>query len=306
MKARTALYPLAAAALAIGPGVLLSPVTAAPPPAGTSNSIVDIAAGAGRFNTLVAALGATGLDQVLAGEGPFTVFAPTDAAFAKLPPGTVETLLLPENQDLLASILLYHVVPGTVTAAEVVTLDFAQTVNGQRVDINLIGGEVLIDRAKLLAADIFADNGVIHVIDSVLLPVTTDLPETLASFQRFNTLLAAVGAAELAEVLGSPGPFTIFAPTDDAFDLLPEGTLESLLLPENKDLLTNILLYHVVAGRVYSDEVLAAGQLQTLQGSDIVFGVRSEQAFANDAALLALDNEASNGVFHVIDQVLIP
>jgi uncharacterized surface protein with fasciclin (FAS1) repeats len=135
-----------------------------------SKDIVDTAVAAGQFQTLAAALGAADLVETLKGEGPFTVFAPTDEAFAKLPEGTVESLLKPENRDQLIAILTYHVVPGKVLAADVVELSKAQTVNGQEVSIKVADGGVYINNAAVVATDIAASNGVIHVIDTVILP----------------------------------------------------------------------------------------------------------------------------------------
>lgn len=132
--------------------------------------IVATAVGAGQFKTLAAALTQADLVATLQGPGPFTVFAPTDAAFAKLPAGTVESLLKPENKAKLTQILTYHVVPGTVTAAEVVKLREAKTVNGQPLQVRVSGGSVSINDAKVTATDIAASNGVIHVIDTVILP----------------------------------------------------------------------------------------------------------------------------------------
>ena len=132
--------------------------------------IVATAVGAGQFNTLAAALTAAGLVETLQGEGPFTVFAPTDEAFAKLPEGTVEELLKPENRDQLTAILTYHVVAGKVYAADVVKLTAATTVNGSDVTIAATDAGVTIDAANVIATDIAASNGVIHVIDSVILP----------------------------------------------------------------------------------------------------------------------------------------
>lgn len=132
--------------------------------------IVDTAVSAGSFETLVAAVEAAGLVETLKGEGPFTVFAPTDDAFAALPDGTVESLLLEENRDQLVAILTYHVVPGQVTAADVVGLDTAETVQGDTIDITVDGGTVMVDGATVVQADVMADNGVIHVIDQVIMP----------------------------------------------------------------------------------------------------------------------------------------
>ncbi len=132
--------------------------------------IVDTAVKAGSFNTLVAAIEAAGLAETLKGEGPFTVFAPTDDAFAKLPAGTLDDLLKPENKDKLAAILTYHVVSGKVMAKDVMTLKEAKTVNGQSVMITMEADTVMIDDAKVVNADIECTNGVIHVIDTVILP----------------------------------------------------------------------------------------------------------------------------------------
>jgi len=132
--------------------------------------IVDTAVAAGDFTTLAAALQAGGLIDTLKSDGPFTVFAPTDAAFAKLPAGTVESLLLPENKDQLVAILTYHVVAGKVSAADVVTLTSAKTVNGASVNIRVEDGTVFINESQVVAADVWASNGVIHVVDTVILP----------------------------------------------------------------------------------------------------------------------------------------
>lgn len=136
----------------------------------TKMNIVDTAVAAGNFKTLTAALTAAGLVETVSGAGPFTVFAPTDAAFAKLPAGTVESLLKPENKGQLTAILTYHVVPGKVMAADVVKLSEAKTVNGKMLDVKVHGGNVMINDAQVTATDIAASNGVIHVIDSVVLP----------------------------------------------------------------------------------------------------------------------------------------
>lgn len=151
---------LAALGLVVG----TAPVRAA------DQDIVDTAVAAGQFKTLAAALGAAGLVGTLKGTGPFTVFAPTDAAFAKLPAGTVETLLKPENKEQLTAILTYHVVPGKVTAADVTKAKDAKTVNGKTLGISVKGEAVMVNEARVTATDIAASNGVIHVVDTVILP----------------------------------------------------------------------------------------------------------------------------------------
>ncbi len=274
--------------------------------AGEKKDIVDTAVAAGQFKTLAAALQAADLVDALKGKGPFTVFAPTDDAFAKLPKGTVEGLLKPEAKGALTGILTYHVVAGSVEAADVVKLSNATTLNGQRVDIAVKDGGVLVDGAKVVATDIQCSNGVIHVIDSVILPAADNIPATAMKAGTFKTLVAAAKAAGLVDALSGDKPLTVFAPTDEAFAQLPEGTVENLLKPENVDQLKQILLYNVVEGRVYSDQALKLKKAATLSGSTLKISASEKGAFINKSKLTALDIDASNGVIHVIDTVLLP
>ncbi|MEM6363543.1 MAG: fasciclin domain-containing protein [Planctomycetota bacterium] len=267
--------------------------------------IVDTAVSAGSFNTLAAALGAADLVETLKGPGPFTVFAPTDEAFGKLPAGVVDSLLKPENKAKLTGVLTYHVVSGTVKAEQVVGLSGATTVNGQRVEISAQDG-VTVDNAQVVQTDIICDNGVIHVIDAVLLPADKNLAETAQATPGFGTLVAAAQAAGLVGALTGDDDLTILAPTDDAFAKLPAGTLDNLLKPENKSQLADILKFHVIPGRVYSDEALASGSAGTLQGTAVQFFNGNSGATVNGAKLVTTDLDASNGVIHVIDTVLLP
>jgi uncharacterized surface protein with fasciclin (FAS1) repeats len=313
---RFAVFPLMTAlALVLGacaapaaPDPTLAPEpTVAPSPMPAPNTIVDIAVEDGRFTTLVAALQAAGLAETLAGEGPFTVFAPTDDAFAALPEGTVEALLADIPQ--LTSILLYHVVSGKVMASDVANLESAETLQGQPVAISVDGGEVGVNEAQVLITDIQAANGVIHVIDSVLLPASEEaMSKTIVDIAvedgRFTTLVAALQAAGLAETLAGEGPFTVFAPTDDAFAALPEGTVDALLadIPQ----LTDILLYHVVSGNVKAADVVNMESAETLQGQPLAISVDGGEVGVNEAQVLITDIQAANGVIHVIDAVLLP
>jgi len=267
-------------------------------------TIVDIAVADGNFKTLVAALTAAGLDKTLAEAGPFTVFAPTDEAFAKLPAGTVEELLKPENKDKLVQILTYHVVAGKVLAADVTQLTSAETVSGLPVSIATDMGKVMINGATVTATDIQASNGVIHVIDSVLLP--KDIVDTALADGRFTTLAAALTAADLVDTLKGPGPFTVFAPTDEAFAKLPAGTLDTLLLPENKQALTDILTYHVAAAALPAEEVTKQVLIDTVNGIPLQVKVDGGKVFINGAEVVIADVRASNGVIHVIDSVILP
>jgi len=292
--------------------------TAIPEPTATPEpmlkDIVDTAVADGRFTTLVAAVGAAGLVDTLKGEGPFTVFAPTDDAFAALPAGTVDELVKPENKQKLTDILLYHVVSGKVMAADVSALTSAPTVFGKDVAVKVDMGNVYINEAKVIITDIVTSNGIIHVIDAVLLPPSEDammekktIVDIAVADGRFNTLVAAVTAAELVETLSGEGPFTVFAPTDDAFAALPAGTVDSLLLPENKQQLTDILVYHVVSGKVMAADVVTLTSAPTVLGKDVTITVKDGNVFLNDTVqVIITDIEASNGVIHVIDAVLLP
>ncbi len=273
---------------------------------GFEKNIVDTAVEAGKFKTLAAALGAAGLVDAVKGPGPFTVFAPSDEAFAKLPKGTVETLLKPENKEKLKAILTYHVVPGKVMAKDVLGVKGAKSLNGQRIDVKVDGGKVMVDGAQVVATDIACTNGVIHVIDSVILPSEDNIPTVATKAGKFNTLLAAAKAAGLVDALSGDKALTVFAPTDDAFAKLPKDTVATLLKPENKDKLKAILLFHVVEGRVYSEDALAAKSAATLQGSKVEIIVKDGAAYVNGAKILATDVDASNGVIHIIDSVILP
>lgn len=300
--------------------------------------IVETAAAAGTFKTLLAAAEAADLVNALKGEGPLTVFAPTDDAFAALPEGTVEALLA--DPTTLASILTYHVVSGSVKAEQVVTLSSAETLNGASVSITVAdNGMVKINDANVLVTDIETTNGIIHVIDAVILPPTSESASgfystkavaesgdatlsKMASSMKMNmkrtgppiyglankaglsTLAAAIEAAGLNKVLNTGGPFTVFAPTNEAFAALPEGTVEALL--QDPEALTNILLYHVVSGEVMASDVVALTGATMLNGEDVSISVDDGEVMVNDAKVIATDILAKNGVVHLIDKVLIP
>ena len=262
--------------------------------------IIDTAVEAGKFKTLAAALKAADLIETLKGKGPFTVFAPTDEAFRKLPKGTVESLLKPENKQKLADILKLHVVPGRLTAANVSAKPKAATVQGTDILFSASSKGVKVDLANVLKADITATNGVIHVIDSVLLP--KDVVDIAAVAGQFNTLLAAAKAAGLVEALKATDvELTVFAPTDEAFSALPAGAVDNLLLPANRERLAAILKYHVVARPV----ILTNRTFSTLQGDSLQV-VAAGPAMVGEARVILPDIKATNGVVHVIDKVLMP
>jgi uncharacterized surface protein with fasciclin (FAS1) repeats len=282
--------------------VLLPPDLVLPP------SIVDIAT-SGDYPTLVAALGAADLVATLSGEGPFTVFAPTEEAFAKLPTGALEFLL--RNPDILKEILLYHVVAGEVLSPTLADGQVVSTLlTGASLTVSIDGatGVVMINGAAVVAADNIALNGVVHVIDTVLIPAGVMLPPSIvdiATDGNYSTLAAALVAADLVDALSGAYPLTVFAPSEDAFAKLPTGALEFLL--RNPEILKEVLLYHVVAGEVLSP-TLADGQVVStlLTDGNVTVSIDGAMVMINGAAVVGADNIALNGVVHVIDTVLIP
>merc|ERR1711957_181240 len=239
-------------------GVLLPPApTLAPTPA--PKNLVELAQSVDILSTLVAAVVAGDLVETLSSAGPFTVFAPTNDAFAALPAGTLDSLLQPENKGTLVDILTYHVVSGKVLSTDLGPSQEVATVQGDTLLIKARDGAVTVNGRNVVAADNEATNGVAHIIDGVLLPPAPTLAPTPApknlvelaqSVDILSTLVAAVVAGDLVETLSSAGPFTVFAPTNDAFAALPAGTLDSLLQPEKKEELVHVLTYHVVSGKV--------------------------------------------------------
>lgn len=280
--------------------------------------IVDIASKDATFSTLVAALQKAELVSALQGEGPFTVFAPTDEAFAKLLGElniTAEDLL---NHPDLSKVLLYHVVSGKVMSTDLSDGLEADTLLGEKLVFDLSGG-VKVNASNVIAADVEATNGVIHVIDTVLVPEaftlnanveTTMAPEMsivdiALGDPSFSMLVALLQKAELVEALQGEGPFTVFAPTNDAFEALISSlgiTQEELMAQPD---LAKVLLYHVVSGKVMSTDLSNGLMAPTLNGNSITFDL-TNGAKANSSNIILADVEATNGVVHVIDSVLVP
>ncbi|MCQ3976815.1 MAG: hypothetical protein DPW09_25590 [Anaerolineae bacterium] len=389
--------------LVVGGGQVL-----AAPPQQAAMDIIDTAVADGRFTTLATALTEAGLIDTLKGPGPFTVFAPTDDAFAKLPAGALEDLLA--DKAALTQVLTYHVVSGKVMAADVVNLTSADTVAGMPVSIKVDGGNVFLnDASQVVITDIETSNGVIHVIDTVLLPpaeapaameepvmaasetvcaesyvvqaddtmgliankflgntqaynliveatnaaaaadatyTSIDDPniinvgqalcipgsaeETAAAGAddtamekpvmaegptivdlaiengRFTSLVSALQAAELVDTLKGPGPFTVFAPNDEAFAKIPQADLQGLL--GDVPTLQEVLTYHVVSGKLLAGDVIKLGSADTVAGKPITIKTLPDgRVLLNDNAfIIGTDIQGSNGVIHIIDNVLFP
>ena len=273
-------------------------------PSDTPNDIPRTAQCTGVHNSLVAGVVQAELLETLQGNGPFTLFAPTDQAFADAGID-LAALDTPEGKAALSDILLYHVVSGEVPAANVTDCMTASAVNGQTLAFTVNGG-VMVNGASVTTADVATSNGIIHVIDKVLSPTDSpnDIPRTAQCTGIHNSLVSAVVQAELLETLQGTGPFTLFAPTDQAF--ADAGIdLAALDTPEGKAALTDILLYHVIAGNVPSSAVTECLTANTVNGSPIAFTV-GDGVMVNDATVTLADVNTSNGVIHVIDKVLTP
>lgn len=268
--------------------------------------IVQTAISAGKFDTLVKAVQAADLVKTLRGKGPFTVFAPTDAAFAKINRHVLGDLLKRKNRSKLQSLLTYHVVPGALESPDVLSRNALDTANGQRLAVTVDGDAITIGGAGLVATDIACSNGVIHVIDTVLQPETGTIPAVAKSAGAFDTLLAAAKAAGLVGTLAGKGPLTVLAPTDKAFAKLPKGTIKSLLRPENRGQLASILSYHVIPGRIFANKAIAATSAKTVNGATVRFAINGGRLQVQGANIIGTDVQASNGVIHVIDKVLLP
>ncbi|MEO1129953.1 MAG: CIA30 family protein, partial [Planctomycetota bacterium] len=266
------------------------------------NSLGAVATGAG-LTTLLELVTAT---ELTLPEGDVTIFAPTNQAFAELPLPSAEIRRLQSaaGRDDARSILSYHVVPGRLSAADLLSRRSITTANGQRLAISTDGG-ISIDGAGLLAADVAFDGGVVHVIDAVLLPQLDTIRALASSTDALSTLSAAVSAARLDDLLGPEnGPWTVFAPANSAFAALPDGALDGLL--EDRQALTRVLGLHVVPGRLYADDLLSARRARSLNGDPLTFEIAGGKLTVGGAGVIAADIEASNGVIHLIDEVLLP
>jgi len=276
-------------------------------------NIVDTAIAAGSFNTLAMALQATDLDTVLMDDSAsFTVFAPTDAAFEELGQDGINALLA--DPDTLSDILLYHVIGGSAVDAQTAVSMAGSKVtaaNGEEFALSLNDGNLFVNLSQVTATDVFASNGVIHVIDAVLVPqaptaASGSIVDVAVADGRFTTLVAALQATELDTVLADhSGIFTVFAPTDDAFAALGMDTITSLLgdLPT----LSNILQTHVISGSTI-DSVTAfaatGSSVETASGNSVLLSIRDGSLFVNESRVIIKDIVAENGIIHVIDSVI--
>jgi len=278
-------------------------------------NVVETAAASVNLTVLAEAVTAADLGATLSGPGPFTVFAPTDAAFGALlnELGLTKAQLL-ADKPLLTKVLTYHVVSGSVKQADIALGKGVTTLQGGFFKVDAVGSNVVItdgrNRAsRITATDILATNGVIHLVDKVLLPADKSIVQTAQAIPDFSTLVEAVVAADLAGTLSQPGPFTVFAPTNAAFvALLAELGLTKEQLLADKALLVKVLTYHVVPGAILKADVPVGKPVTTVQGETLTVdaGLAITDQRGRKAAITATDVLTSNGVIHVIDKVILP
>lgn len=271
-------------------------------------NIVELAQSQPDLSTLVAALSAGGLTGTLSGKGPFTVFAPTNEAFAKIQPTALQALL--QNKAMLDKVLEYHVIAADFRMKELMAVKVAKTLEGDTVKVDDPENKIVVNQAKVLTADVKAANGYVHIIDSVLmppslppLPLKVNIVQTAQRTADLSTLVAALSAGKLVDALEGKGPFTVFAPTNEAFAKIPQGTLTALL--KNTKLLDQLLEYHVLSGAFTARDLMATKVVSTLEKEQLV--VRNMNGvMVNNAKVVTADVGATNGFVHIIDHVLVP
>lgn len=270
-----------------------------------AQTVLDIVVDSPNHNTLETAVLAAGLEGALAGEGPFTVFAPTDAAFGLIDPATINALLA-DPTGALTEVLLTHVVSGVASSDNIMDGLAISSLSGENLTFTVNDGGVFINDIKVSVADIKADNGVVHVIDAVIVPpAPTTVLDVVVNSPDHTQLEALVIAAELAGALAGEGPFTVFAPTDAAFAALPAEVVNALVA-DPTGALANTLLYHVTAGVAISSNLSDGQNISNLAGQGLDISINENGVFVNNAQVIVADIHTDNGVVHVVDAVVLP
>lgn len=253
------------------------------------------------FSQLAAYVVNEGLVDTLRSAGPFTVFAPTDQAFFKIPSDIIRAV---EDNDLMSTALTYHVIAGEYTLADLPDGEI-ETVAGLPLTISRVGSDVYVNGNKVAAGDVDATNGVIHVMGDVLVPPVGDIIGVATTLPGFGTLADLVTQADLVETLQGEGPFTVFAPLDAAFEALPQATLDAVLA--DPELLATVLTYHVVPGKVSLSDMADGDELETVAGITLEVTKDDDGNTLINGIPVAVGNvQATNGVIHVLGEVLVP
>lgn len=280
-------------------------------PTPNSTNIVELAKTTPSLSTLVTALGSAGLDEVLSQDGPFTVFAPSNDAFGKLDPALLQTIL--DDKDMLTTLLKYHVVSGSVKAADIKNGD-VETLDNKTIKLTVDGANVFVnDNSKVTTADVEASNGVVHIIDNVLIPedlMTKTIAGIASSNDDFSILVSILSMPELQPILEAASDpasdLTVFAPTNQAFLNLLSALGKSDLSEVPVDLLVDIVKYHIASGTVMSTDLSNGQEINTLLEGDMLNVTIGSDVMIDNSKVISADIKASNGVVHVIDNVLLP
>jgi transforming growth factor-beta-induced protein len=267
----------------------------------SDNSLESIASESG-LNTLINLVSMSGLELPV-GES-VTIFAPSDAAFAKLPSDTIEFLTSPEGKETLQSILSYHIVPDNFRSDELLNVRTLKTLNGQTLKVETEHGPT-VSGAQVSVFDTEFNGGLLHIVDAVLIPESRPIIELALQTESLSTLVTAIQAAGIEDQLSiENGPWTVFAPINSAFESLPDGVVEELLEPENRTELIELLGLHIVPGRISRNELIAIRKARTYFGNTVDFSVESGQLRVQGSNIVSADIETANGVVHLIDKVI--
>lgn len=269
---------------------------------GSNMNIVELAQSNDDLSILVDAIVDAGLQGTLESDGPFTVFAPSNAAFNNLPDGTLASL----SQEQLIDVLTFHVYEGEILSSDLESAQDVETLQGEELLVTSEGGTVTVNgNSVVTTADIEGTNGVVHIVDNVLLPKgirEANIVDQAEELGNFTTLVGALETTNLTTTLKYLGPFTVFAPTDDAFSNLPDGLLASLSASE----LTEILQYHVASGAVLSTDLMAQQAVPSLTEEELFITADGDVTVNGSSTVTTADVEVSNGVIHAVDKVLLP
>ncbi len=274
-------------------------------------NIVEVAQSYPQLSSLVTALGATDLAAQLSGPGPFTVFAPTNRAFASVPSATLERIV--SNPETLRAVLSYHVIAGPLVASNIAEGRAGTTVFGEDVRFGETSQGLTVGGAQVLASDILASNGVVHLIDRVLLPPSLfqgqpealdNIVEIIQTEPQFSTLATALDAAGMLNTLRVGNEYTLFAPTNAAFEQLPRAQFDALL--NDPAALRAVLSYHVLIGQATEADLVNINRADTLEGSEVLVSITGGDILINGTPITLRNLITSNGVIQVLDEVLVP
>ncbi|MFT6815741.1 MAG: transforming growth factor-beta-induced protein [Sphingobacteriales bacterium] len=286
----------------------------------TTQNISQNLSSAQNLTTLVTLLKFAELQNVLATSGPFTIIAPTNSAFDKLPSNTMKVLSQASAKDQLTGILKYHVIPGSLSTSDLKDGDVLKTINGETISVKKFGKKLYFNNSLVSESDAFCSNGVVHFVNDVQLPPLStkgtivggaamspakNVMENVRKAPNLSTLVTALEAVNMDGGLEAVGPITVFAPTNSGFEQLGDKVTQ-LLTPEGQTELRQVLSYHVVSGKFTINELKNGAKLKTVNGQKLVVSKKDGNVYINGALVVTRNIDSSNGRFHIIDTVLLP